>query len=124
MGLAAAGARLTCMWDTGLVSHSRETVALGCKPCVLTLQLHQHSHESKQECHLLAPQCRAVPNLFGTGDQFSSSAGKEYTCSVGDLGSIPGLGRSTGEGNCYPLQYSGLENTMNCVVHEVAKNQT
>ena len=43
-----------------------------------------------------------------------SSAGKESTCSVGDLGSIPGLGRSLGEGKRYPLQYSGLENSMDC----------
>ena len=40
------------------------------------------------------------------------SAYKEFTCSVGDLGSIPGLGRSPGEGKGYPLQYSGLENFM------------
>ena len=40
------------------------------------------------------------------------SAGKESTCSVGDLGLIPGLGKSPGEGNGYPLQYSGLENSM------------
>ena len=40
------------------------------------------------------------------------SAGKESTCSAGDLGSIPGLGRSPGEGKGYPLQYSGLENSM------------
>ena len=43
------------------------------------------------------------------------SAGKESTCSVGDLGSIPGLGRSPGEGKVYPLQYSGLENSMDCI---------
>ena len=43
------------------------------------------------------------------------SAGKESTCSAGDLGSIPGLGRSPGEGNSYPLQYSGLENSMDCM---------
>ena len=42
-----------------------------------------------------------------------SSAGIEPACSVGDLGSIPGLGRSPGEGNGYPLQYSGLENSIN-----------
>ena len=47
-------------------------------------------------------------------------AGKESTCNVGDLGSIPGLGRSPGEGKCYPLQYSGLENSMDCIVHGVA----
>ena len=40
------------------------------------------------------------------------SAGKESACSVGNLGSIPGLGRSLGEVNGNPLQYSGLENSM------------
>ena len=41
-----------------------------------------------------------------------------------DLGSTPGLGRSPGEGKGYPLQYSGLENSMDCIVHEVAKSWT
>ena len=55
--------------------------------------------------------------------------GNEFACSVGDLGSIPGLGRSPGEGNSYPLQYSGLENFMDrgtwwATAHGVAKNQT
>ena len=49
------------------------------------------------------------------------SAGKESACNVGDLGSIPGLGR---EGKGYPLQYSGLENSMDCIVHGVAKSWT
>jgi len=49
------------------------------------------------------------------------SAGKESPCSVGDLGSIPGLGRSSGEGNGNPLQYSGLENS---TVHGVTKSWT
>ena len=52
------------------------------------------------------------------------SAGKESACNVGDLGSIPGLGRSLEEGNGYPLQYSGLEKSMDCIVHGVAKGQT
>ena len=52
------------------------------------------------------------------------SAGKESTCNAGDLGSIPGLGSSPGEGKSYPLQYSGLENSMDCIVHRVAKSQT
>ena len=52
------------------------------------------------------------------------SAGKEFTCNVGDLGSIPGLGRSPGEGNNYLLQYSSLENSMDCIVLRVAKNWT
>ena len=52
------------------------------------------------------------------------SAGKESACSAGDLGSIPGLGRSPGEGKGYPLQYSGLENFMDCVVQGVTKSRT
>ena len=52
------------------------------------------------------------------------SAGKEFACNLGDLGSIPGLGRAPGEGNDYPLQYSGLENSMDCIVHGVTKSRT
>ena len=52
------------------------------------------------------------------------SAGKECACNAGDLDSISGLGRSPGEWNGYPLQYSGLENTMDCIVHGVTKSQT
>ena len=52
------------------------------------------------------------------------SVGKESACSVADLGSIPGLGRSPGEGKGYPLQYSGLENSMDCIVSGVAKSWT
>ena len=52
------------------------------------------------------------------------SAGKESACNAGDLSSIPGLGRSPGEGKGYPLQYFGLQNSMNCIVHGVAKSQT
>ena len=53
-----------------------------------------------------------------------SSAGKESTCNAGDPGSIPGLGRCPGEGKGYPLQYSDLENSMDYIVHGVAKSQT
>ena len=52
------------------------------------------------------------------------SAGKESACNWGDLGSIPGLERSPEERNTYPLRYSGMENSMNCIVHGVAKSQT
>ena len=51
-------------------------------------------------------------------------AGKESACNVGKLRSIPGLGRSPGEGKRYPLSYSGLENSMDCIVHGVAKSRT
>ena len=53
-----------------------------------------------------------------------SSAGKESACNAGDLGSIPGLGRSSGEGKGYPLQYSGLENSMDCIVYRVAESRS
>ena len=49
---------------------------------------------------------------------------KNLPINAGDLGSIPGLGRSPGEGNGYPLQYSGLENPIVFIVHGVAKTQT
>ena len=52
------------------------------------------------------------------------SAGKESACSEGDLGSIPGLGRSPGKGKGNPLQCSGLENSMDSIVHEIPKSQT
>ena len=48
-----------------------------------------------------------------------SSAGKESVCNAGDLGSIPGLGRSPREEKGYPLQYPSLENSKDCIVHEL-----
>ena len=53
-----------------------------------------------------------------------SSASKESTCNAGDLGSIFGLGRSPEEGKGYPLQYSGLESSMDCIVHGITKSWT
>jgi len=53
-----------------------------------------------------------------------SSVGKESTCNAGDPGLIPESVRSTGKGIGYPLQYSGLENSMNCIVHGIAKSWT
>jgi len=58
---------------------------------------------------------------FGFPD---SSVGKESTCNAGDSGLIPGLGRSPGEGKDHPLHYSGLENSIDCIVHGVAKTWT
>ena len=52
------------------------------------------------------------------------SAGKASTCNAGYLGLIPGMGRSPGEGNVYPVQYSGLENSMDYTVHGVSKSRT
>ena len=52
------------------------------------------------------------------------SAGKEYACNAGDLGLILGLGRSPGEKKGYPLQYSGVEKSMDCKGHGVTKSWT
>ena len=52
--------------------------------------------------------------IFVASKHPCGSAGKESACNVGDLGLIPGLGRSPGEGKGYPLQYSGLENSTDC----------
>ena len=54
----------------------------------------------------------------------AGSAGKKYSCNVGDLGSISGLERSPREGKGYPLQYSALENSMDYTVHGVTESDT
>ena len=64
------------------------------------------------------------PGSVACGGFPGSSAGKESACNVGDLGLIPGLGRPPGEGNDYLLQFSGLENSMDCIVQGVTKSQT
>ena len=67
----------------------------------------------------------AVFRLFCTPEDFpGGSAGKESACNAGGLVLILGLGRSPGDGKGYPLQYSGMENSMDRIVHGVAKNQT
>ena len=70
--------------------------------------------------HFLSLQNNSCLGKFSGG-----SAGKESACNMGDPGSIPGLRRSPGEGNGYPLQYSCLENSMGwwATVHGVAKSQ-
>ena len=67
------------------------------------------------------PRCLPAPVFLGFP---CGSAGKESTCNAGDLGSIPELGQSPGEGKGYPFQYSGLENSMDSIVHGLAKSQT
>ena len=65
----------------------------------------------------------SLPTAVSLGFSWGS-ANKESECNTGDLGLISGLGRSPGEGKGYPLQYSGLENSMDYIVHGVTKNQT
>ena len=61
---------------------------------------------------------------FNTQGFPCGSAGKESACNAGDLGLIPALGRSPGEGKGYLLQFSGLEKSMDWIVPGVAKSQT
>ena len=68
----------------------------------------------------LIQKCTLIPRFL----PIPPKGGKESACNAGDLGLIPRLGRSPEEGKGYPLQYSGLENSMNCIVHGVAKNRT
>ena len=68
-----------------------------------------------------------VPNMIWDKTVWGfpcSSIGKESACNAGEWGSIPGLGRSLGEGKGYPLQYSGLENPMDYTVCGVPESRT
>ena len=69
------------------------------------------------------PSTSATSHFFQIYSEISS-VGKESTCYAEDPGSIPGSGRSPGEGIDYLLQYSDLENSMGCIVHRVTKSQT
>ena len=66
-------------------------------------------------------QFNSVAQLFLKRSSPGSSAGKESACNAGDPSSIPGLGRSLREEKGYPLQYCGLENSVDCIAHGVAK---
>ena len=69
-------------------------------------------------------ECK-LNSVIGVNWGFSGgSDGKASARNAGDLGSIPGSGRSPGEGKGYPFQCSGLENSTDCIVHGVAKSQT
>ena len=69
---------------------------------------------------MIKPYWAGIRGLPGPG----GSAGKESACNLGDLVSVPGLRRFPRKGNRYPLQYSGLENSMGCAVHGVAGSDT
>ena len=79
----------------------------------------QIRHNSTHRRNLLQSQILRNRRGFPCG-----SAGKESTWNAGPLGLTPGLGRSLGEGESHPLQYSGLENFTDCIIHGVAKNPT
>ena len=72
---------------------------------------------------------RGIPGGADKSGFLGGSLGKDSTCNAGDLVLIPGWARSPGEGNSYPLQYSGLDNSMDrgacqAIVHSITKSQT
>ena len=88
------------------------------------------SEESENRCDLFLPCAVLLALIFSRHNLMiitdiylvvimlgfpGGSDNKEFACNAGDLGLIPGLGRAPGEGNSYPLQYSGLENSMDCI---------
>ena len=100
------------------------------KPCLVRLQnLFMTSNCLKpfpsisQRPHFLQPVNWSPAGTL-TLPLLNSLIGKESTCNARDLGSISGLGRCPGEGKGYPLQYSGLENSMECIVHGVTQTDT
>ena len=96
------------------MAHGTLVLCPGIKPLLLALEAQNLNCWTTRE----VPKLPAFLQNKGFPD---SSAGKKSACNTGDLGSIPGLGRSPGEGKGYPLQYSGLENFMD-YTHGVAKS--
>ena len=94
------------------------------------LRIHNHNHFSVSRKIVTAQWCLSIWSRKFKRHRSAwgfpvSSVGKESACNAGDPGSIPGSGRSPGEGKGYPLlQYSGLENSMDSIGHGVAKNWT
>ena len=84
----------------------------------------EHILSNDNKHYLSAHSDNIKVRMVNSGLPFCGSAGKESACNAGDLGLIPGLGRSPGGVKGYPLQYSGLENSMDYTVHGVAKSQT
>ena len=95
---------MTCIHHCSIKQNSFICLIIPCAPSI---------HPSLSYLKLLATV------NFGFPD---SSVGKESACNAGDLSSIPRSGRSPGEGKGYPLQYSGLEKSKDCIVHRLAKN--
>ena len=95
--------------------------------CVL-IGRQRHIQGGGGDCERLKAEAGVMPRIdshYQKTEGFpGGSAGKESACNTGDPGLIPGLGRSPGEGNSYPLQYSSLEISMDHIVHGVAKNRT
>ena len=131
VSLAFAG-WLPCTWPKSRVSRGTSLNSASLALAFLAVLTHSVQKQGKEVevgidlfCHCIAlsfkrlcqPSCGCLPFPGG-------SAGKESACSAGDLGSIPGLERSPGGRHGNPLQYSGLENPMDCIGHGVTESNT
>ena len=99
------------------LSKIKDLEKLGVRPVKSLWHIEKATQSDYIAPGLLSLLCTIVPLKVLPG----GSVGKESACNAEDLGLIPGMGRSPEEGKGYPLQYSGLENSMACVVHGVAK---
>jgi len=104
--LVALGVRLGCLFDVFLVSWGRLAFWWTSLSTAFT-----ESHQFGVVLFSFVSMCILISFFISSGFP-CGSAGKESACNVGDLGSIPGLGRCPGQGKGYPLQYSVLENSM------------
>ena len=91
---------------------------------IVSIEGDPHMYRSIDLLKKLPMQFHGRKELFAPSYTPCSSVGKESACNAADPGLIPGLGTSPGEGKGYPLQCSGLENSMDCTVHEVTKSWT
>ena len=110
---------LTLMGTTLLVSNVSKYIRNLKNGILLAWQLHFQELDLRKRILNRKKVCLQTWYAFPCG-----SAGKESTHNAGNLGSVPGLGRSPAEGKGYPLRYSGLENSMDYTVHGVTKSQT
>ena len=90
----------------------------------LELVMEQPSGSKSEKEYVKAVYCHLayLTSVQSASDFPGGSEVKVSAWNAGDLDSIPGLGRSLGEGKSNPLQYSGLKNSINCIVCEVAKS--
>ena len=114
------------IWSFSLNSHSELGPSLYCLSNYISSELKGYNQKLKipmpsftQTSQISALNRTIIRKCFPGG-----SDSKESACNVGDLGSILGLGRFPGEGKGYSLQCSGLENSMDCIVHGVTKSWT
>ena len=114
---------VACPWDS-----PDKNTRVGCHSLLQGIFPTQGSNPGLLHCRQILFQLsyQGSPNHLKSGIKGACLVAQMIVsaCNVGDSGSVPGFGRCPGEAKCYPLQYSGLENSMDCIVHGVTKSQT